>query len=63
MICDDIGVAQHFFEIQDGGQVLRNVSKFKAFSSRCAEIKPDLVTLILLNGRDLSKVITLNIKL
>ena len=53
------------FEIQDGGQVLCTVSKFKAFSGRFAfenvgnGTKTDLVTLILLNARDLSKIIML----
>ena len=57
-----------FFEIQDGGQVLCTVSKLKAFSSGCAfqnvgnRTKTDLVTLILLNGRDLSKIITFNLR-
>ena len=65
MIDDVIGIAQYLFEIQDGGQVLCTMSKFKAFSSRIAfenvgnRAKTDLVTLILLNARDLSKIITL----
>ena len=56
MICNVIGIAQQLFEIQDGGQVLCTVSKFKAFSCQCAfenvgnRIKMDLVTQILLNA-------------
>ena len=51
--------------IQDGGQVIYTVSKFEAFFSRFAfenvgtRTKTDLVTLILLNARDLSKILTL----
>ena len=30
------GIINAFFQIQDGGQLLCTVSKFKAFSSRCA---------------------------
>ena len=35
-ICDLIGIVQHLFQIQDGGQVLFTVSKLKAFSRQCA---------------------------
>ena len=66
MICDIKGViCNAFFEIQDRGQVLCTVSKYKAFSGRCAfenvekRTKTDLVTLIVLNASDLSKIITL----
>ena len=31
MVCDIIGIAQHLFEIQDGGQVLFTVSKLIRF--------------------------------
>ena len=54
-----------FFEIQDGCQVLCTVSKFKAFPSQFAfenignRTKTDLVTLILLNAKDLRKIIML----
>ena len=65
MICAAIGIAQHLFEIQDGGQVLCTMSKLKAFSSQRAfynvgnRTYTNVVTLILLNARDLSKVITI----
>ena len=65
MICDVIGIVQYLYEIQNGGQVLCTVSKFKSFYSGLAfenvgnRIRTDLVTLILLNARDLSKIITL----
>ena len=56
---------EYLFEVQDGGQVLRTVSKFKAVFSRFAfenvrnRTKTDLVTLICLIARALNKIITL----
>ena len=50
-----------FFEVQDGGQVLCTLSKFKSFFSQfefdnVKNTKTDLVTLILLNAKDLRKI-------
>ena len=66
MTCDVIVIAQyHFFEIQDGGYVFCTLSKFKAFFGQFAlenvrnRTKTVLVTLIVLNTRDLSKIVML----
>ena len=65
VIRDVVDIAQHIFYSQDGDQVLCTVSKFKAFSCRRAfenvgnRTKTDLVTLIQVNARDLSKIKTL----
>ena len=54
-----------FFEIQVGGQIHCTVSKFKAFSGRFVfesigkRAKTDLIILLLLNAKYLSKIIML----
>ena len=62
MTYDVIDIAQHHFEIQDGGHVFCTLSKFKAFVSQFAlenvenRTKTVLVTLIALNTRNSSKI-------
>ena len=63
------GIINTFFQIQDGGQLLCTVSKFKAFSSRCAfenvgnGTKTDLLSNTnTVECKDLSKIITLSFK-
>ena len=54
-----------FFENQNDGQVLCTVSKFKAscaFENVGNRTKMDLVTLILMNAGDSSKIILLEFK-
>ena len=66
LTCDVIGIAQyHFLKSKNGSHVFCTLSKFKAFFGQFVlenvrnRTKTVLVTLIVLNTRNLSKIVML----